>query len=274
MKFINSLKKLVIPLVFLLNFPSDSFDFSTISGSQTNQEVIKYVENHLEDIMHEEEQKLGIKFSGKPKIVFSYEDEFDKREKNKTATYSSKKDTIFLPIYDNLTRELMPRRNYLHKVIYQKERNVSDIDEILWHELGHFYLNKKSKSLGLGNFPDEKEWFLLSELPKIAGEQFIREGIAEYFGKKTGGKNCESFDYSKINKDPLTFLINLELIYNLGCILTREVMDEYGVGAIDYMLRNPPIIDIPEKDLFSYFEDMKKFFVKFSGKIYIPSSLD
>ena len=106
-------------------------------------------------------------------------------------------------------------------------------EEELHHELGHFYLDRLCKKLGL-NFQtkaDDKknhatEWW-------EARNSLIHEGIATYFQKEMN-KGKDDFNDSEYPNTIKEFLYNnigflQKLYYNGGYHLVKPILDKFGV---------------------------------------------
>ena len=157
-----------------------AFTFSTLLGVGFMRHIIpkklsrnmqSYVESNLEKTLNAQEKELGIQHFGKPNIKVEHS------ILGIAGLYDRENDTIYLNpdllVPDNnLT-------NTLAKIFYF--RYLVDAKEVFDHELGHFYTDKLSESLGLGNWPPELHQMDSSHKLRF---KLIAEGTAEYFSKK------------------------------------------------------------------------------------------
>ena len=127
----------------------------------------QYVKNHLEDVMKEQEEKLGIKHVGIPEMGYTCDPEFK-------GHYDSERNEIDLDIEHAVTPE-----GNLSDVIakYLAPKKPFGVKIILDHELGHFYMDKLEESRGLGNWPP-KEYF--EEYPQ---RQYLKIDLRRLFSK-------------------------------------------------------------------------------------------
>lgn len=104
-------------------------------------------------------------------------------------------------------------------------------EELLSHELGHYYLDKLCNKLGVYffNFDDGKkitEWW-------EARDDLISEGIAMYFEKEmnNGKDDFKDSEYPERIKDFLRNKANflLRLQYSGGYHLVKPILDKFGV---------------------------------------------
>lgn len=125
----------------------------------------KFIEENLEEIVKDQEKRLGIKHFGLPKITYDL--------------FSTHTGGSYNPENDKMTLSVSTIN--------------SDNLYFINHELGHFYADKLNESLGFGSWPDlkatDEKWKRL---------QLINEGIAEYFARTTTNK---SEDYQSESSD-------------------------------------------------------------------------
>lgn len=113
--------------------------------------------------------------------------------------------------------------------------------EYLYHELGHFYLDRLRIRLSLASLREDRiitEWW-------EARNKLISEGIAVYFGREMkGGKDdFNDSEYPKKIKDFLTSDFNflLRLYYSGGYHLAKPILDGFGVEeGCKHLLLDPP----------------------------------
>ena len=128
-------------------------------------------------------------------------------------------------------------------------------EEYLYHELGHFYLDKLCKKLGVvdlhidlaENKEEMTRWF-------EARNELIREGIATYFEREMTGKEVD-FNDSEYPKTIEEFLRNkagflIRLYYDGGYHLVKPILDKFGVEEgckriILHLPRKEDMVELP-----------------------------
>ena len=151
---------------------------SSVVQKKVDNKVKQYVGNNLNNIMKEQEEKLGIKHFGVP--IISY----DPKSANEfgglaQGVYTPEEDEIFLQLglavtpEENLTNTLANIFNggYTH-----------NIKIALDHELGHYYMDKLNENVGNGDWPTQMDLFT------NPGTKVIAEGVAEYFNATINNK--------------------------------------------------------------------------------------
>ncbi len=163
------------------------------------------LKEHLEKLIENQEERLSIKYFGRPKLI--------------VTMYVHEK-----PCYKN------------GKIILQYWD-----EEYLHHELGHFYLDKLCKRLGVDLGIKKKEiteWW-------EARNRFVSEGIATYFEREMN-VNRDEFNDSEYPKNIEAFLRNncnflLKLYYSGGYHLVKPILDKFGIeGGCKKIVLNLP----------------------------------
>lgn len=143
----------------------------TIGATQLENRSKNYAEQNLTRIIKEQEQQLGIKYDGIPKIQTGVpEDE----------NYKILKKMLIAGLYDRRT-----------ETIYLLPFSAIWPEKTLKHELGHFYLYRLAKKIGADN------WFT-EDYPK--DRRIISEGVAEWFAMNSHEGNdsfCSGEVYHK-----------------------------------------------------------------------------
>ncbi len=114
--------------------------------------------------------------------------------------------------------------------------------QILYHELGHFYLDKLSEDLGLGNWPKKEDY-----KKNVIGIKLVSEGLATYFERKMTLEEDKFKDGewpAELNKfwDSPNHL-DQDIIYYGGYHLIKPIVDKYGEWGIIYLMFRPPQAD-------------------------------
>ena len=200
---------------------------SSVVQKKVDNKVKQYVGNNLNNIMKEQEEKLGIKHFGVP--IISY----DPKSANEfgglaQGVYTPEEDEIFLQLglavtpEENLTNTLANIFNggYTH-----------NIKIALDHELGHYYMDKLNENVGNGDWPTQMDLFT------NPGTKVIAEGVAEYFNATINNKEDiydkwpeTIFDWTPVD------------VYDGGCHLVKPIIDKYGQKGIEHLMENPPTL--------------------------------
>ncbi len=209
------------------------FPLYFIIQSKINNNIQPYVESHLAEIIKNQEEKLGIKHFGIPKI--SYHLPPGESSWLTAGLYDQKKDEIYLPLGAAIT----PEKNFENTAaVYLSFGSVHNVKETLDHELGHFYVDKLSESLGRVDWLDFSDHIPTDD--KI-GTKLIAEGIAEYF-KKTINNGKDDFNDSDFPKELKEFW-TIDVIYHGGFHLVKPIIDRYGKKGIEHLILIPPTIE-------------------------------
>lgn len=216
-----------------------------IVQSRINHDVQRYTESHLAEIAKEQENKIGIRHFGLPRVLYQSNNHIPFMDRTIISTlnglfggasYNPETDEIFLPKGLRVTPE-NNLTNKLSNLIYFEL--PMDTKRVLSHELGHYYCDKLNESRGKGNLAPQTE----------VGETLVSEGIAEYFSYITTGDDVPKFNDSEWPDKPDNFgksyRYNRHVIYDGGFHLVKPIIDKYGKKGITYLMENPP----SEKDL-------------------------
>lgn len=198
-----------------------------------------YVESNIEQIMRAQEERLGIKYTSMPNLRFPLVDKdtvvpVPLLTIPALARYDAESDTIVVYTSASTTMDFIFYGDF-----------TKHIKQTLDHELGHFLTDKLSESLGMGNWKiDEDEPYLVA-----FGEKLIGEGIAMYFEHEMNPEDIKLESYVwEGNVEELSGFIffNNErgnAFYNGGYQLVKPIIDEYGINGIEYLIRNPPVVE-------------------------------
>lgn len=187
-----------------------------------NKNIQPYVDSHLETVMEQQEAVLGIEYFGTPKVYFF-------QDMVRAGTYNSKNDEIGL----SETTAITPEKSLPNIIRTCMAFGFThSIKATLDHELGHFYVDKLSESIGKGDWPSQGEY-------RTVGESLVSEGIAEYFGRELNGGKDEFFDLCWPD-NPEKAVWSLNLIYDGGYHLVKPIIDRYRKRGIEYLITHPP----------------------------------
>ena len=188
--------------------------------NEVNKNVREYVKNNLVTIMKEQEEKLGIKHFGIPRIEY--------KKDIVTASYDRLTDIICLPTKFTVTQENSLTNKLSNALTFNSSNEIKkDLD----HELGHYYVDKLNQSLGLGDWPN---YYSITD-EQMLSNRTIGEGIAQYF-------------MIKMNNLPDTFTViwpktidsyTESFCYGGGYKLVKPILDKYGKKGIECLIKNP-----------------------------------
>ncbi len=237
------------------------------------EELEMYVGENLLSIMEEQEKRLGIRHFGVPKIVYDipgYLSPFFAIFMN--GNYNSD----FNEIYLRHQKVTVPNMTYANILPVISPLSHMAAKDVLEHELGHFYSDNLSKSLGFGSWPrygkfleeniikklvsegiaeyfritaKEKNWFLNMDLIKSEIPRFIKECFYLLQGRTISGfediKTKEKKGMRKLVDWPGNRIDVLaragaadENIRNYGFCLVKPIIDSLGKTGISHLVAN------------------------------------
>lgn len=212
------LKRAVIGVLF---YATATLAVPTVKKSEGDFK--QYLDQNLERLIREQQEQLNIKYPHQlPKIHYSLPHE----------------NSELYGLYDPETDEIFLKSEKTD----QQDWNFSTAQDTIQHELGHFYMDQLSETLGRGNWPQYREDMELEEILPI---KLISEGVATYIERKTDQEGS-SFADQNWPEDPLDFFVYPVLLYQGGFQLVSPIIDLYGQRGIQYLMFNPP----SEEELF------------------------
>ena len=107
------------------------------------------------------------------------------------------------------------------------------VENIINHELGHFYADKLCENLIGMDYPQKN-----SDNEMDIEVKLISEGIAEYFERAINNKEDDFLDI-EWPKDPEDFW-DIRIIYSGGYHLVKPILDKHKEKGIEYLIFNPP----------------------------------
>jgi hypothetical protein len=200
--------------------------------TRTDEAVLKdYVDKNLGPMMKKQEQVMGIRHRGVPKI--EYRSCLPPPPTESTyicshAAYNTISNTITL----NPT-----------SLVFQQGRYKGQVDPFitfaLHHELGHFYADKLSEENGNGSWP--KAIYL------TPGDDIVSEGIAEHFAHRMSETNipdnhkidCSTSEWPT-NYWPSFPTYQAIDVYNAGYCTAEPIIEKYCDRGILFLIRNTP----------------------------------
>ena len=204
-------------------------------------EVQNYVEENLENILEAQEQKMNLTLFFPKKIQYLLP--IEETDPNTLGLYNNQTDTIYL----QSGRLTTPGFNWGDFLALITTRDLEETKRVLDHELGHFYCDKLSESLGKGSWHSEAV-FNHSQKESIS-IILVAEGIAEYFERIMNGGE-DAFKDSSWPKNLNGFYFNQNvLFYDGGYHLVKPIIKKYGEKGIIYLLFKFPnkkeLLDLP-----------------------------
>ncbi len=243
MKIIKTARNFVLGLGFYFALASG---IQKISG--VKESTKEFIQKNLDSLMLNQEKILGIKHFSKPNLKFelSKDDSVDVLRLNEfmyAGEYLDYNDTIglslghsFLPFPLGITSD----NNFknLTGIISSLGFNF-DVENTLYHELGHFYYDKLNESLGNGRYVHTNG--------KYYGTRLMQEGIAGYFENKINDEEdlFEDSDWPKDIKDFGDYEF-----YSGGYHLVKPIIEKFNKKGIEYLILNVPsdeeLKDVPK----------------------------
>jgi len=195
-------------------------------------EIKEYVEQNLEHIIEQQEEKIGITYpEERPKVEYTFPEEYIFL--GASGVYNDKENTIYLPS-GLLTKPEWDFGDFMATIF--TFNSTADAKRVLDHELAHFYCDRmKEQALGQNYHIFEVNYFIPEE--RIAN-QLINEGIAKYVENKMNGEDKEIFPFEEWPTEINGF--SNRVIYDGGYALVRPFIDKHGEKGIQFILFNPP----------------------------------
>ena len=198
-------------------------------------DIERYVQENLEQIIEEQEEKIGITYPAeRPKIEYVLPEDYI--FPGLLGLYNDLEDTIYLPS-GLLTKPKWDLGDFM--VTITTFNNTADAKRILDHELTHFYCDKLKEKAWGKNYPDA---FMPEE--ELIANQLINEGIAEYVENTMDGEDEKAFPLEKWPSKIEDF--SNQIIYQGGYAMVKPIIDKHKEKGIQFLLFNPP----NEKELF------------------------
>lgn len=209
--------------------------FFTIKAIEwkAQSDIRKYVEKNIASLVEEQEQKVGVKQRRIPTFKYT----FPERTKEQIGHYNEEEDTIDL-YADCLLLKDPSLEEDLKKLTCEDTGNARDI---ILHELGHAYADALSEELTGKNWPIKRNETTNGEEDFCM--RMTSEGIAEYFQRKTTGRDEKIMVDVIHNKEALVLALlkyRTVFYYEGGYQLVKPIIDTYGEMGIAYLITNPP----------------------------------
>ena len=194
-------------------------------------DIEAYVQKNLEQIIEQQEKKIGITYpTERPQIEYTFQEE--DISIGVVGLYDYAKDTIYLPS-GILTTPKWDFGDFIATV--GTFNRTAGVKRTLDHELAHFYCDKiREKALGK-NYHHKIFLFIPEE---AIANLLINEGIAEYVKNKMNGEEEKAIS---LERWPLSVeqFSNYE-IYQGGYAVVKPIIDQYGEKGIQFLLFNIP----------------------------------
>lgn len=185
------------------------------------------------------EKQYGITFTASfPTVYF----EVPKGEESRffSAAYNPENTSFFFnPEYENI---LFSKKEIEKETLFVSgdETSLAILRQAIDHELGHFFSDMVSRSLGLGEWPAPVNEEISSSTLAI---ELLSEGIAEYFGRTSLQNKTEEEMFFPEKEDSLLFVTYEDFTYDGGYWLVKPLCDAFGVlRTVEYIVSHPLIV--------------------------------
>ncbi len=215
--------------------------FSLFTASSHHKEdartyqIKSYILDNYKSWLAEQEEILGIKHFGEPDIGFSEKPSSPSVDRV-YGSYVMSDDKVYFDA------ELLS--------LPEDKNEESDARGIGHHEFCHFYMDKLSESMGLGDYPDTDPDapYRAVTVPTLT----LSEGIAHFCWRKVQGNTCD-FKETAFERIANEYdIVELRhLAYAAGRCLVEDPINQFGPQAFRYFLENP----LKEGDL----EDLSQY---------------
>ncbi len=220
-KFQRAMEHSVLGPALFFTLPASVFlpGFYGIMLARFDSGAQEEIEGRIEEIIHAQEQRLGITYSEKPRVAFESQawmkpnPIFYVRGKHDPRT-----DTIYLNPENNLYGLLTG--------LFSPENWQGTLE----HELGHFYVNKQAKELGICGS------VICADTEHNRGLKVVGEGIGEYFRRKGTREERDEFSNGKISGS----FLDLREPYDGGYHLVKPILDYDLKRGVNYLITHPP----------------------------------
>lgn len=197
-----------------------------------------YVQENLEQIIEEQEKKLGITYpKERPTIKYTLPENYTFG--GIVGLYKGVEDTIYLPS-GLLVKPEFDWSDFIATIA--TFNNTVEAKRVLDHELAHFYCDKMKEKAWEKNHHLLQIYLFFPE--EIIANRLINEGIARYVENRMNGEE-ESFSLDNWPSKVENF--TRETIYQGGYTIVKPIIDRYGEKGIQFLLFNPPT----SKELFT-----------------------
>lgn len=220
-------------------------------------DVELYIKENLDRIIQDQEEKLKITYPSLPKIEYVLS--------SSTANGSAMGEYLAFSNHINLASSLltlpeMDFSDWFAKIITLN--GTEKAEDVVNHELGHFYCDQLSETLGYGSWPN---YFFKNEFQQFS-LKLISEGIATYF-EMTMNNTPDNFKDEEWPENIALLAASPDSMANYwfyygGYHLVKPVIDKYKSEGIAYLMFYPPT----QSELRNLSQYQKKVMEKLSVK--------
>lgn len=194
-------------------------------------DIEAYVEENLEQIIREQEQKLSITYpADRPTIQYILPEMYRNRI-GLLGLYDDGTEILYLPS-GILTNPEWDVSDFMATIA--SFNNTYNVRRSVDHELAHFYCDNLKEKVFKNNYP---LFYLLTDEEKI-GHLLINERIAEYVENSMNGEDEKPYSFQDWPSN--IFKFNNKEIYQGGYALVKPIIDQHGGKGITFLLFNPP----------------------------------
>jgi hypothetical protein len=182
----------------------------------------------IENVLNSMETRFGLADVGTPPYI-----------------YETFQDDSLKGKYDPIRQRLILNAKLKTEIESLVIGRYGQMELLLAHELMHFWVDQRSKALGLGQFPPPPD--------KVTHETaLLSEGIAEFVKYELAGQRQGYLNIWKDSLWPATIgRTGGRHFYHWAYVLTTPILKKNLTGGIDHILRNP-IKAKTVQDLFTY----------------------
>jgi hypothetical protein len=189
-----------------------------------------YYRKNLFKELKAQERAIGITHFSIPDVSYSYPAGSSlKQNMIMAGAYSPSQDILYLPPHPIPLRPEITLLN-LPIRIFTLGNTGFNARTVLWHESGHFYVDKLGEHCDCDHSMDGP--FLLGAL--------VNEGIGEYFGRAVTREKDDFKDSEwRILQQRLPDIDHKD-VYRAGNHLVKPIIDKHKAEGIRYLLEHPP----------------------------------
>src|SRR3989344_594173 len=213
--------------IALFSYITSPVTFYLYSKTESRS-VREYVEKHVDDLIEEQEDSLGIRYPGRPTFHYQLPEDtisiLDGFGSCSFGRYNQDEDTIYLRSGVLRTPERSIDELLIHILTWGK---TAEARVIVSHELSHYYTDKRGQELmGRDWIPSDRELNdLLRNKVEVMAFVTVVEGIAVYVQKRI----YPDLDFEYGGRK-----------YEQGFQFVKPIINQFGSRGIDYLIVNTP----------------------------------
>lgn len=189
-----------------------------------------YVHSNIIRLTKMQEQRFGMAYKELPIVVIGFPTELSTTSPgNKSTIHGVFSNNI---IYLKKLPVLLPGHTLRNIVLYLLTwGNVYDIEQLLHHELVHFYFRNTTFN------------------------SLVGEGIAEYIAREMVNNTIILSNWQNVTRTKLVSIVAEPLYYEIAYAVVKPIVDNHGKTGIIYVLNHPPA---ENEELLDYQKRMMK----------------